>query len=324
MTRVALVANPLKTATFPGGPAALRERVDRAGRAAGWTPVEVLETTEEDPGRGMALQALEAGAELVLVAGGDGTIRSVATGLAGSGVPLAVLPIGTGNLLARNLHLAADLESALEDAAHGTDTELDLGVLVGDDPDAGEHVAVMAGMGFDAAMMDDTHEGLKRRVGWAAYVLSGARHLRDHGFAVDVRIDGRSWVRTRARGVLVGNVGRLQGGLELLPEAEPDSGVLDVAVLAPRHLRDWAVLAWSVLRRRPDRAGRRLQTTTGRRVEVRAGRRQPRQLDGDVVTPADRMVVEVRPGALRLRLPAGDAVVDPTPARGVLARRAAR
>lgn len=303
MTRVALVSNPLKTQAEPGGTDALLAAVGDTARDAGWDEVLHLETTEDDPGQGMAAEALSKGVGLVLVAGGDGTVRAVATGLAGSGVPLAILPIGTGNLLVRNLELSRDVATALADSVTGTDRALDLGRILGVDPEANECFAVMAGMGFDAAMMADAPEGLKERVGWLSYVVSGARHLRGRRFRVRLRIDGGTELQRSARGVLVGNVGRLQGGLELLPDAEPDSGLLDVAVLGPRHLRDWAVLAWYVLTRRQERAGHRLETFTGRRVEVVADREQPRQLDGDVITASRTLTAEVQPGVLRLRVP---------------------
>jgi YegS/Rv2252/BmrU family lipid kinase len=301
---VALVYQPIKAETEAGGGASLEERVTQACAMAGWATPLCLQTTTEDPGQGVTAQALDKGVDLVLAAGGDGTIRAVASALAGSDVPLVILPIGTGNLLVRNLGLPNDLDAALAVLQSTTDRTLDLGYLRADDPDAGEHFVVMAGMGFDAAMMEDAPEQLKERLGWAAYVVSGARHLTDRGFRVQLSLDDGPWLRRRARGVLVGNVGRLQGGLQLLPDAEPDDGFLDVAVLGPRHLRDWAVLAWQVIRRRQDRAGHRLETFRGRRVKVRTGHRQHRQLDGDVIDPATRLDAEIHPGVLRLRVPA--------------------
>jgi diacylglycerol kinase family enzyme len=236
--------------------------------------------------------------------------------LAGSDVPLAILPIGTGNLLVRNLGLPNDLDAALAALQSTTDRTLDLGYLRADDPDAGEHFVVMAGMGFDAAMMEDAPEQLKERLGWAAYVVSGARHLTDRGFQVEISLDDGPWLRRRARGVLVGNVGRLQGGLQLLPDAAPDDGFLDVAVLGPRNLRDWAVLAWQVIRRRQDRAGHRLEAFRGRRVTVRTEHPQHRQLDGDVIDPATRLEAEIHPAVLRLRVPAPEQHNTSVPSEG--------
>ena len=132
--------------------------------------------------------------------------------------------------------------TSLAAAVNGVDRRIDLG-LVDDQP-----FAVMAGMGFDAAMMADTTEGMKRFAGWPAYVVSALRHLRDPMMRVRLRIDGGPPLRRSARTVLVGNVGQLEGGLELLPAAAADDGILDVVIVAPRTLRDWLRVAL------PDRA----------------------------------------------------------------------
>ena len=118
------------------------------------------------------------------------------------------------------------------------------------------------------------------------------RHLRDRPMRVSVRIDGEPPLRRRARSVLVANVGRLQGGVRLLADAEPDDGWLDVAILTPRTVGHWAALGWAVLRRR----GRvpRMETFRGHHVVVASNRPQPRQLDGDVIEPGRALDVRVR------------------------------
>ncbi|MDQ1540269.1 MAG: hypothetical protein QOH29_995, partial [Actinomycetota bacterium] len=182
---------------------------------AGWEPPLWLETTEEDPGRGQAEDAIKQGVDVVLVCGGDGTITACAAALANSRVPLAIVPAGTGNLLARNLELPLDRDAALEIALTGSDRTLDVGTI------DGEPFVVMAGMGLDAVMLSDASEALKARVGWAAYVLSAARHLRDRPVEVELTGDDAAPIHRRIHGLVVGNVGRLQGGVPLLPDAEP-------------------------------------------------------------------------------------------------------
>jgi diacylglycerol kinase family enzyme len=211
----------------------------------------LVPTTADDPGEGQAREAVAAGAGLVLVAGGDGTVRAAAQGLAGSGVPLGILPQGTGNLLARNLEIPHDdADAALDVALTGADRTLDLGRL-----DDGTMFAVMAGTGFDARMMREAPEGLKGVLGWPAYIVGGARGLRRSRVHVQVALDDEPPRAAVVRSVLVGNVGQLQGGLELLPDAAPDDGVLDIALVAPRNPKDWVVLIGRALtrRHRPDR-----------------------------------------------------------------------
>jgi diacylglycerol kinase family enzyme len=212
-------------------------------------------------------------------------------------VALAVLPSGTGNLLATNLGLSADVKAGVAVATGGKRRRIDVGA-VGD-----RCFTVMAGMGFDAEMLAATPEKLKRRLGWPAYVIAALRRLHSRPMRVRIRLDSGPPIHRRARTVLVGNVGRLPGGIPLLPDAEPDDGCLDVAVLTPHNLRHWLSLAWGVLRRRRD--VERMETFRARRVEITSDREQPRELDGDVIEPSRLLSMTVRPRALCLCVPEG-------------------
>jgi len=215
-------------------------------------------------------------------------------------VPLAIVPAGTGNLLARNLELPLDRDAALEIALTGSDRTLDVGTI------DGEPFVVMAGMGLDAVMLSDASEALKARVGWAAYVLSAARHLRDRPVEVELTGDDAAPIHRRIHGLVVGNVGRLQGGVPLLPDAEPDDGFLDVVVLTPLGPAGWLRLAAAVLLRRensPEFDRRRV-----RELNVRAGRAMPCELDVEVCDGRREARIEIMPGALLVRcVPAGSA-----------------
>lgn len=266
--------------------------------AADLTELAWLETTTEDAGAAVTRRGIAEGAGLVIAAGGDGTVMACVTAVAGSEVALAVLPVGTGNLLARNLGIPLELDAAARVAAGSTHRRVDVGA-VGE-----ERFAVIAGMGFDAAMLRDAPPKMKSRLGWPAYLVSGMRNLRRGPVtAFDLYLDGGPAVRRRGVGVLVGNVGRLQGGLAVLPEARSDDGLLDVAVLAPRRLRDWAGLAVRILLKRAPRP-EQLETWRAARVEVRAARALPVQLDGDVRPDGTRLLAEVMPAALLLCVPA--------------------
>lgn len=293
MNRAAVIVNPSKV---DEDPAVFRADLTDALKRAGWEDPLWLETTVDDPGRGQADEAVGQGVDLVLVHGGDGTVMWTVGGLADSGIPLGLLPAGTGNLLARNLDLPQQLDEALDVALTGATRQIDVG-------DIGDRCfVVMAGMGFDAAMMEDAPEGLKKRLGWAAYVVSGAKHLTDRRMRVTLQLDDAVPQRLLARTVLIGNVGTLQGGIPLLPDAEPDDGVLDVAIVSPRGLGEWVSVAWRVLTRRRTR-DRQLACHRARRVSIRTHHRYPRQLDGDPLAPGRQLTAFVRPGALLLRVP---------------------
>ena len=161
--------------------------------------------------------------------------------------------------------------------------------------------AVMAGMGFDAAMMADTTESMKRVAGWQAYIGSGLRHLRDPVMRVRLRIDDGPTLRRSARTALVGNVGEPEGGLALLPDARADDGLLDVVIVAPRTLRDWLRVAYRILRHH--KHDRHLERFRGRAISIEEDRPVPRQMDGEVIDEGRRIDVRVDPGALVVRVP---------------------
>jgi diacylglycerol kinase family enzyme len=206
-----------------------------------------------------------------------------------------VLPAGTGNLLARNLDLPLDLLGALLVALTGTDRPLDVGTV------NGRQFIVMAGVGFDAKMLDGASEPLKQRLGWAAYCVAALRHLSDRQMRVTLRADGRPPVRRRASAVVIGNVGSLQGGVPLLPDAVPDDGLLDVVVLTAQGWAAWLALAWHVLRRE---GSGRLTRMTVRELQVDLDRQQRWQLDGEVIGSTRRLTISVQAGTLLVRVPA--------------------
>jgi YegS/Rv2252/BmrU family lipid kinase len=290
--RVAVVFNP---ATGGGDTAGRKRDTQEALEGAG---VEVLwlETTREDPGQGLTAKAVAEGVDLVIAQGGDGTVMACVTGLAGTDVPLAVLPGGTGNLLATNFDIPSELDEAVEVALEGDRVRLDVAAL--DD----DRFVVMGGIGFDAAMLRDADPRLKEHLGAVAYVLSGFKHLRRRATRFRLRLDDRPPLERTGQGVLIGNLGRLQGGLPVMPDARPDDGLLDVAVLRTRTLLDWLALAVRVLLRRR-RKDPQLESFQARRVEIDCDQPQPVERDGDPADPRDHLVVEVVPAALTLCVP---------------------
>jgi YegS/Rv2252/BmrU family lipid kinase len=291
--RVAVIFNPVTG----GGETADRKRdTEQALQGAG-LDVLWLETTREDPGQGLTRSAVEQGVDLVIAQGGDGTVMACVTGLAGTDVPLAVLPGGTGNLLATNFDIPSDLEDAVEIALEGDRVRLDVAAM--DD----DRFVVMGGIGFDAAMLRDADPNLKEHLGAVAYLLSGLRNLRRRRSRYRLRLDDRPPIDRVGQGVLIGNLGRLQGGLPIMPDARPDDGLLDVAVLETRTVLDWLTLALRVLLRR--RKDPQLELFQARRVEVSCDRPQPVERDGDLAGARDHLLVEVVPAALTLCVPAG-------------------
>jgi diacylglycerol kinase family enzyme len=261
----------------------------------GWAEPLWLETSPDDTGERLARMAVDSRVDLVISSGGDGTVTACAAGVAGSGIPLGVLPAGTGNLLARNLGLPLNLDAALAVALTGAERRVDVGTA------NGRPFVVMAGIGFDAALLSSVSEELKKRVGWHAYALSGLGHLWDRLTRVELRVDGGPPVRRLASDVVVGNVGTLQRNLRLLPDAVPDDGLLDVAVITAWGVGAWIGLVVDVLLLR--RKTSRLTRLTCRELVVDSRRPRPWEVDGEVAGITRQLRVSVKPGDLVVRVP---------------------
>ena len=245
----AVVYNPIKVDLDT-----LRAAVVDEAASAGWGETLWFETSVEDVGQGRTREALDAGADLVIAAGGDGTVRAVAEAMRGRGVPVALLPSGTGNLLARNLKLTLnDMPTSVRAAFTGVDRAIDLGVIdiEREDRSRDQHVfLVMAGMGIDAKMIDNTDDDLKARAGWAAYVQAIVKSLRDPDeLHLRFQLDDETPKRATVHTLILGNCGSLPGNILLLPDAVVDDGLFDLMMMRPGGplgwLRVWAKIAWT-------------------------------------------------------------------------------
>lgn len=263
------------------------------GRGVGWLlarlapAVEWLPTTADDHGAGLARAAVASGADRVLVAGGDGTLRQVASGLVNTGITLGVLPVGSGNVLAQAIGVPLDLPSALAVAMTAEPRPLDALKVHRDDCEP-ELCLTMLGVGADAAVLTDTSERAKRLVGPAAYVAAGARHCRPRTFLVD---------DSPAAQVIVANVAGLRPSVVFLPDADPTDGRLDVLVARPRTTAEVARMIVAVLRGRPVPFAEIDQAAT---IEWSFDRAMPLQIDGDVLPAVTTLRVNVVPAALQV------------------------
>jgi diacylglycerol kinase family enzyme len=314
VSRVAFVINR----ALLRDPRRFAQRCRAAAEDRGWEPWFAPDPLADPVAGSPALTrlAVAAGADLVVAAGGDGTVRACAEALAGTGIPLAIVPLGTANLVARALGVPGQAGRALEVAFGGRDQPVDLGRVAA--ADEGMVFAAMAGIGLDAAVVGAAWPWVKRRVGWVAYGMAAVPRLGWPASDFTIQVDGAAPVRRRARCVVVANAGLLPGGFTLLPAARLDDGLLDVGILAPAGGWDWLRLGGKVLggkvldRRLPGgrvlgewvlgAPSRGLAGERGRLVEVSTDRVLPRQADGEVLVPGQTLGASVAPGALVLRL----------------------
>jgi diacylglycerol kinase (ATP) len=314
--RAAVVVNPVAVDVV-----ALRTALADQEARSGWAPSAWFETAADDDGRAAARAARESGAEVVLVAGGDGTLRVAAEELHGSGAAIALLPSGTGNLYARNLRVPiGDVVGAVRTAFTGSDRPVD--IAFADLTDAagavGRHAfLVMAGIGLDAQMAANTNPRLKRRFGWVAYsdpILRSVFGNRQVEFRF--RLDAGPERSMRAHTVIVGNCGTLTAGVLLLPEARPDDGVLDAVAFRPRGAVGWSKVGYGLtlnrffhrtafgrLLARFLPVSRTLGYTSARRLDLELDGPEQIQLDGDPFGEVVAVTLTVEHGGLTLRMP---------------------
>ncbi|HTN55810.1 MAG TPA: diacylglycerol kinase family protein [Microbacterium sp.] len=315
----ALVFNPVKV-----DGERLRSILRTLSRKHGWAAPQFYETSIEDPGREITRTALADGASAVLAAGGDGTVRAVSEAMAGTGIPFAIIPGGTGNLFARNLGLpllnpAKVMEAVFDGFTHPVD--IGWATLTRPDGSQTEHgFVVLAGMGLDADMIANTRPDLKKSVGWVAYLDGAARSLPGaKPFRVVYQLDDGRLHSTKVHSMLFANCGILPAGIALMPDASLDDGTMDIALIQPTGplgwMGIWRKIWWdnSVLRR--TRAGRRVLERRGRNASIRYLRGRGAEaamvtptsieLDGDELGTAVRMLCRIQQGGLTLALPAG-------------------
>jgi diacylglycerol kinase family enzyme len=279
----------LSPAARGGGHGAKHDRLVAAIEAAlkqrGLT-ADVRSADSAEEAAALLKEAPASGYDLAVVAGGDGTVRLAVHSLAGTSLPLAIVPLGTGNLLAATLGIPRDPFAAAERLATAEPVTIDTGVLVADE--ARETFAVAAGAGFDARVMSATSPNLKSRFGVLAYFATVLRMLPSLPSSdTEIVVDGRTF-HLQTVAVLVANSGQLVPGL-VGPRSplDPTDGLLDVVAIRsgnfPGGLRTTASSAIdSLLRAEPGIGGASLRQR-GRVISVKTEPAEPIQVDGDIL-----------------------------------------
>jgi YegS/Rv2252/BmrU family lipid kinase len=291
--KVAVIAHSGKT--LGGGLPELRRTLE----AEGIVDPLWIEVPKSRKAPAQVKRALDEGVDLLFAWGGDGMVQRCVDVLAGSPVSLAVIPAGTANLFATNLGIPQDIEQAVAVGLRGGRRTVDVGRF------NGERFAVMAGAGFDAIMIRDASDGgLKERFGRVAYVWTGSENLRSKPFGAEIDVDGVGWYKGKASCILLGNVGKLFGGVEVFEDAHPDDGKLELGVVTAEGLLEWgrmmARTAVGTVAESPF-----AQTTKAKTVKVKLNRKVLYELDGGERTKTKAFKVKVDPGAVSVCVPDG-------------------
>ena len=258
---------------------------------------QFIATSQEQGAKALAEKAVQDGADLLAVSGGDGTVMEAMSALVGTDIPIAVFPAGTGNLLSINLGIPMAVPDAVIVALSGHSQTLDL-ARTGD----GRYFAIMGGLGVDAQMIADTGREAKAKLGKLAYFLSALKNLPRRRAYVDIILDDKPRMRRRVKSVLIANMGKITGGLKAMPTASPRDGLLDVGILKTATLGQGLRLLGYALRGRtqddPD-----LEVYQARKITLRPRFPQPVQFDGEDGGQTRELIVEVVPNAVHILLP---------------------
>jgi len=264
-------------------------------------PCQVFQTSAEADTVAAIRQAVDAGIDLVVVSGGDGTISQAVTALNGTSIPLGVLPAGTGNIMARDLGIPTNAEKALELLA-GEHRLLFLDLMqVGD-----RCCALNVSIGLSARTMDTIEREKKKKLGFIAYLLNvfgNLAGLRLH--RIRLTVDDMQYP-VRASEIMVGNTSLI--GLRRMPrhlEIRPDDGAVDVIVARALTLWDWVMVVGNfVLGIKVTNPNFRIMTAH-QQIRVESLLPLTVQGDGDVIgeTPVE---LRVLPGAVQVIVPGGD------------------
>lgn len=311
----AFIVNPSKPQAE-----ARRLHIQRFCEAKGLNRIRFYDTQLDKDGRVCALEALEDGADVVIAVGGDGTVRTVASALSGTGHALGIIPIGTGNLFARNMGIPVDdIDAALTVATSHGSRLVDVGRLTLLDDEAADHghaFLIIAGIGFDAVMIDDTDPELKKNISWLAYFVSGVKNLFAPKYKGDVTITSADGSTHTTHGLtfrtfMAGNCGQIPV-FSLMPDAVYDDGILDYEIIdTSGGLIGWANLFGDVLhqtitgkaQQSPLSTNSTVDQIQGVSAEIKLEKPVLAQVDGDMLPETQHIRFSVERKSLCVRVP---------------------
>ncbi len=262
---------------------------------------QYIATTPEEGARQAAATALKEGIDLLAVSGGDGTVVEALAAVIGTDVPVAVFPAGTGNLLSVNLGISKDPAEAADAALFGRRRKLDL-ARISFDTGEPKYFAIIAGAGFDAEMIAGADRKAKDQLGLLAYVWAAVKNIKNQPVRASVQLDGSRVIRRRVKSVMVANMAHLQGGFELIPGAQPDDGVLDIALLKTERLSEWLRLISSAVTHRLHESVE-MEYYKARTIKVDLGYAQAVEYDGEAAGETRSFTVEIVPDAVTIMVP---------------------
>lgn len=246
----------------------------------------------------LAKQAVNEQSQILLVAGGDGTISQVISVIADSDITLGLLPLGTGNLLAINLGIPLNIEKSIEIIKAGHSKKIDLGEI------NGKYFSLLAGCGFDVRIIGSTKQAAKKRFGFLAYIIRGfAEVFKTRNMAFQVSLDSRKPFKARASTIFIANTAKIFGDvLSLAPKASMTDGKLDLIIISSKGFFDYFALVFQMLVGHHYKDKGHLKVYQAKSIEIKTNKKYFIQVDGDIASTTP-ISAKIRPQALKIFTP---------------------
>jgi diacylglycerol kinase (ATP) len=276
-----------------GNPKERRKLIEESAKKLGWEG-EIAETTLKKTAKHITEKAINKGTKHIVVCGGDGTIMEVLKAAFKKPVKIGVVPLGTGNLFARNLKIPNDTKDAIEVALFGQVQKIDVG-------DAnGNFFSITTSMGVDVGMIKDANRELKNKFGFLAYVFAAIKNVNKKPDLYSIIIDGNKTKPMKAKSIMISNMGKLPGNIKFVPTANPVSGRLSIGIILANDTKSWASIFFNALRGNVNKSFH-YKLYKGKNIEVipLKGPR-PYQCDGDLFPPASKLKVKIFPSSVNV------------------------
>ena len=303
-----LIVNPVSGV---GNPLERRKLLKSLAKDLGWVG-NYIETIKEISANQIAKTEIARGITHIIACGGDGTIMEVLEALLDKKVVLGIVPLGTGNILARNLSIPLDTNEALKIAFFGNPRLIDAGKA------NDNYFSIIAGIGLDAEIMRSTGREVKDRWGLFAYVVAAIKNLLNKHGTYEIKLDNKKPFTVKAKTIMASNMGKLMGGVEIIPSTHPQSGSLQLCIIKARSLNSWMNLTISALSGKIEKSNYYAVYEAKKiEIDVLSGKKLY-ECDGDHFPPTQHLSIQIYPKAVSVMVKQDVITSEEEKGKGVL------
>lgn len=285
-----IIVNPV---SGKGNPALRRKQITSFAKENHWVG-RYRETTKEKSAEVLAREEIKKGVTHLVICGGDGSIMEVLAAVMHKKVTLGIVPLGTGNLFARNLGIPLDTREAVNIAFEGNPQKLDIGNA------NGQYFSIIAGIGLDAEIMHGADREMKDRLGLFAYLVSAVKNFQNRAHVYQVTLDDKKPFRVRAKTIMASNMGKVMGGVEVVPSADPQNGSLQLGIVKSNSVLAWLNLIWHGIFATVDTSPNYMMYSA-KHIEIHSVRQKIMyQCDGNDFPPTNSLIIDIFPKSVTI------------------------